>query len=68
VIDLSAEKMRLAKELEKIAKDKAVLDGRLSNENFVARAPQDVLDESRGLLADLETRKSRLTEALARLN
>jgi valyl-tRNA synthetase len=67
VIDLAAEKSRLAKESEKIAKDLAVIDGRLNNPSFVERAPQDVLHESRELKENLERRSIKLQEAAKRL-
>jgi valyl-tRNA synthetase len=67
VIDFGAEKTRLAKELEKIAKDMAGIDSRLNNPGFVAKAPAEVLDESRERKAELEARKAKIDEALARL-
>jgi valyl-tRNA synthetase len=67
VIDFGAEKTRLAKELEKIAKDTAAIDGRLNNPGFVAKAPPEVLEESRERKAELEARKAKVDEALARL-
>jgi valyl-tRNA synthetase len=67
VIDFAAEKTRLAKELEKIAKDMGVIDGRLNNAAFVAKAPAEVLEESRELRAGLEQRKAKVDEALQRL-
>ncbi len=67
VIDFAAERARLAKELEKAAKDMAVLDGRLNNAAFVAKAPPEVLEESRELKAQLEARKAKLNEAVKRL-
>jgi valyl-tRNA synthetase len=67
VIDFAAEKARLAKELEKIAKDTAAIDGRLNNPGFVAKAPPEVLEESRERKAELEARKAKVDEALARL-
>ncbi|PZF76832.1 valine--tRNA ligase [Aestuariivirga litoralis] len=67
VIDFAAEKARLAKELEKIAKDSAAIDGRLNNPGFVAKAPPEVLEESRERKAELEARKAKVDEALARL-
>jgi valyl-tRNA synthetase len=67
VIDFAAEKARLGKELEKIAKDTAAIDGRLSNPGFVAKAPPEVLEESRERKAELEARKSKVDEALKRL-
>ncbi|MCA3572616.1 MAG: valine--tRNA ligase, partial [Aestuariivirga sp.] len=67
VIDFAAEKARLAKELEKIAKDTAAIDGRLNNPGFVAKAPPEVLEESRERKSELEARKAKVDEALARL-
>jgi valyl-tRNA synthetase len=67
VIDFAAEKARLNKELEKIAKDMGGIDGRLNNPAFVAKAPQEVLDESRELKVELEVRKAKVAEALKRL-
>ena len=67
VIDFTAEKARLAKELEKIAKDMAAIDGRLNNPGFVAKAPPEVLEESRDRKSELAARKAKVYEALARL-
>jgi valyl-tRNA synthetase len=67
VIDFESEKKRLAKELEKIAKDMAVIDGRMSNQAFVAKAPPEVLEESRERKAELEGMRSKMGEALKRL-
>ncbi|MDE2385836.1 MAG: valine--tRNA ligase [Alphaproteobacteria bacterium] len=66
-IDFGAERARLAKELEKAAKDMAVLDGRLNNAAFVAKAPPEVLEESRELKAQLEAKRKKLEEAVKRL-
>ncbi|MBL8791342.1 MAG: valine--tRNA ligase [Rhizobiales bacterium] len=67
VIDFAAERARLTKELEKIAKDMGVIDGRLNNAAFVAKAPAEVLEESRELRSGLEARKAKVDEALKRL-
>ena len=67
VIDFTAEKARLAKELEKITKDMAAIDGRLNNPGFVAKAPPEVLEESRDRKSELAARKAKVDEALARL-
>ena len=45
VIDLEQEKARLAKEIAKWQDEIKKVDVKLANENFVARAPQEVLDE-----------------------
>jgi valyl-tRNA synthetase len=67
VIDFAAERARLTKELEKIAKDMGVIDGRMNNQAFVAKAPPEVLEESRELRATLTARKAKVDEALKRL-
>jgi valyl-tRNA synthetase len=67
VIDFVVEKARLNKELEKIAKDMGGIDARLNNPAFVAKAPPEVLEESRELKVELETRKVKVGEALKRL-
>jgi valyl-tRNA synthetase len=67
MIDFAAERVRLNKELEKIAKDMAGIDGRLNNPAFVAKAPEEVLVESRDRKAELEQIKAKIGEALKRL-
>jgi valyl-tRNA synthetase len=67
IIDFDNEKKRLAKELEKIAKDMGVIDSRMNNAAFVAKAPPEVLEESRDRKAELEGMKAKVEEALKRL-
>jgi valyl-tRNA synthetase len=67
MIDFDKERTRLNKEFEKIAKDMGGIDGRLNNPAFVAKAPQEVLAESRELKVELEVRKAKVAEALKRL-
>jgi valyl-tRNA synthetase len=67
VIDFTAEWVRLNKELEKITKDATAVDGRLNNPSFVAKAPEEVLEETRERKAELEARKLKVKEALKRL-
>jgi len=67
VIDFAAEGARLRKELEKIGKDMAAIDGRLNNPSFVAKAPEEVLEETRERKSELEARKLKVEEALRRL-
>ncbi len=47
LIDLSAEKARLDKELAKADADIKRVDAKLSNEKFVANAPEDVVEEEK---------------------
>jgi valyl-tRNA synthetase len=67
VVDLAAEKARLGKELDRIAKDMGAIEVRLANAAFVAKAPLEVLDETRERREALIARKAKVDEALARL-
>jgi valyl-tRNA synthetase len=67
IIDFAAERTRLSKEREKIAKDIATIDARLNNPGFVAKAPEDVLEDTRERERELDSRREKVTEALKRL-
>jgi valyl-tRNA synthetase len=67
IIDVAAEKTRLQKTLEKLSKDMGGLKGRLSNPKFVESAPEEVVEETREMLAEKEAEATRLATALARL-
>jgi valyl-tRNA synthetase len=66
-IDIAAERARLAKEVASLASDIDRTAKKLANADFVARAPEEVVDENRERLAEAETAKSKLEGALARL-
>jgi valyl-tRNA synthetase len=67
VIDLAAERTRLEREFAKAAKDIAAIDARLGNQGFLAKAPEEVVEETRERRAELEARKAKVAEALGRL-
>ena len=67
VIDLAAERARLAKEMQKAEADIARVDAKLGNANFVARAPEEVVEEEKEKRAEAVARKSKIAEALERL-
>jgi len=67
VIDLGAEKARLAKEMAKAEADIKRVDAKLGNEKFVANAPEDVVEEEREKREDAMARKAKIAEALDRL-
>jgi valyl-tRNA synthetase len=67
VIDFAAEKARLAKELDKTAKDIAAIEGRLNNPGFVAKAPPAVIEEAKERREELSQRVSQVKDALGRL-
>ncbi len=66
-IDLTAERARLAKEVGSLTSEIAKISGKLGNADFVARAPEEVVEENRERLAEAQTAKAKLEEALARL-
>jgi valyl-tRNA synthetase len=67
VIDFATETTRLKKELEKIEKESTAITGRLGNPGFVAKAPEDVLAETRERKAELDVQRTKTAEALKRL-
>jgi valyl-tRNA synthetase len=67
VIDLSAEKARLDKELAKAEADIKRVDAKLANEKFVANAPEDIVEEEKEKREAAVMRKAKIFEALERL-
>ena len=67
VIDIAAEKDRLQTTQAKAEKERAGIEGRLSNAKFVASAPEDVVSEAREKSALLAEEINRLGRALAQL-
>jgi valyl-tRNA synthetase len=67
VIDFAKERARLEKELKKAEEEIARFNAKLGNEQFVAKAPEDVLTEQREKLAEATALAARLKEAVARL-
>ena len=68
VIDLSAEKIRLDKELAKAEADIKRVDAKLGNEKFVANAPEEIVEEEKEKRDAAAARKAKIIEALERLN
>jgi valyl-tRNA synthetase len=67
LVDLDEEVKRIEKQIEKLTKDVAQLSGRLSNENFVKNAAEDVVAADRVLLEQSRLQVESLREALGRL-
>ncbi|MBV7668688.1 valine--tRNA ligase [Streptomyces halstedii] len=66
-IDVAAERKRLTKDLEAAGKEKAQATGKLGNEAFLAKAPDNVVDKIRGRLAKAEADIERITAQLTKL-
>ena len=67
VIDLDAERARLAKAIASAEKERDSLAGRLSNASFVERAKPEAVEKARADHADKAAEAERLSAALARL-
>ncbi|MDI1263791.1 MAG: valine--tRNA ligase, partial [bacterium] len=67
VVDLSAERTRLEKEAAKADADIKRVDAKLSNEKFVANAPEEIVEEEKEKREAAVERKARIVEALERL-
>ncbi len=67
VIDLAAERARLAKEMKKAEDDIKRVDAKLDNEKFVANAPEEIIDGEKERRAEAEGRRAKIAEALERL-
>ena len=66
-IDVAAEKIRLAKEIEKLEKQISIAQGKLANEGFVARAPAAVIEQEKQRVADFTATLEKLKPQLAKL-
>ncbi len=67
VIDVSGETARLSKELGKVSGEIKKLSGKLSNEQFLSKAPDDVVAEQKRRLEEEQERAAQLEAAIERL-
>jgi len=68
ILDFEAERARLNKEIKGCEAEAGKLRGKLSNEGFLAKAPEAVVEENRRRLTEEESRLSGLQAALNRLD
>ena len=68
VIDIGAEKTRLAKEIEKLDGEIAKIEKKLGNDNFVSRAPEHVVEQERERREEASEARAKLNAALERLS
>ena len=64
LIDREAERMRLSKELESARKQLATVESKLTNETFMSKAPQNVIDGVRANGEKLREKVQRIEESL----
>jgi len=68
VVDLPAEAARLAKEIGKLESEISKMDSKLGNKDFIARAPEEVVDELRERREDAAASLAKLKHALAQIS
>ncbi|MCS7261335.1 MAG: hypothetical protein NZ765_11225, partial [Anaerolineae bacterium] len=67
MIDLEAERVRLSKELEKVQDQLARSERTLSNPDFAAKAPPEVVEKERAKMNSLREQANKLRERLGML-
>ncbi len=67
-VNIDALRERLTKDLKKVTIELENLNKRLSNKNFVDKAPKDIVDECRFKLNEGSVQKERITKKLELLN
>ncbi|AOS97313.1 Valine--tRNA ligase [Microbulbifer aggregans] len=68
LIDVAAESARLQKEIDKLAKELARVEGKLKNPKFVDKAPEAVVEKERGKLVDMQSAQDRLQQQLEEIS
>ncbi len=68
LVDLAAERQRLAKEIKKSEDEVGFLQGKLARPEFRERAPREVVEREAGRLAEQQSLRAKLLESLRRLD
>jgi valyl-tRNA synthetase len=67
IVDLQAEKARLDKEIAKLTGEAGKIEAKLNSADFVARAPEEIVEENRERLTEAVSRVEKLEAARVRL-
>ena len=67
IIDLDKERARLKKEVEKLNAEISKIDIKLSDEKFVANAPEEIIAEQKSRRVNFEATMNKFTQALKQL-
>ena len=67
ILNVDSERSRLKKDLEKLEKDMALLSKKLTNEDFLSKAPKEVVNKDRTNYNTLAEKAGRLKEGIEKL-
>ncbi len=67
ILDLTQERDRLQKEIAKTSKDIEVFSKKLSNKNFVDKAPREVVEKDSAKLEEFKAKRNKLEQSLRSL-
>jgi valyl-tRNA synthetase len=67
IIDFGKEAQRLEKEMNKLEKELAAVSKKLENENFLNKAPQDVVEQVKAKHAGFQEKQQKLASHLKRI-
>lgn len=64
LIDLDAEAARQQKKLDKLTAEKKSLSGRINNPKFVANAPQELIEQTKSRISEIEIQEKTISELI----
>ena len=67
LIDLDAEIARQQKKLDKLTGEKKSLEGRINNPKFVANAPQELIEQTKSRIAEIEVQEKAILDLITSL-
>jgi valyl-tRNA synthetase len=67
LIDTEAEKARLGKQIEKLNKELMMLTGKHSNQNYLAKAPQEIIEKEKIRVDELKATMDKLNSQIGAL-
>jgi valyl-tRNA synthetase len=67
LIDVEKELARIASEMSSIDKELSRSEGKLANQNFTSKAPPEIIEKEKRIVAELAEKKERLEERKAAL-
>ena len=67
LIDLDAEVARQQKKLDKLTGEKKSLEGRINNPKFVANAPQELIEQTKSRIAEIEVQEKTISDLISSL-